>query len=109
MDFALVGFIIIGLLIDVIFIRTEYAGEMEKATVLKGLASFVFVLLGAYCHNSHVSKYGKFILLGLLLGMVGDILLNLLRQINACNDTSSCKLVDICDYFSVDLLGICSY
>ena len=77
MDFALVGFIIIGLLIDVIFIRTEYAGEMEKATVLKGLASFVFVLLGAYCHNSHVSKYGKFILLGLLLGMVGDILLNL--------------------------------
>lgn len=77
MDLALVGFIVIGLLIDIFFIKTEYEGNMELATILKGLASFMFVLLGAYCHNHHVSKYGKLILLGLLLGMIGDILLNL--------------------------------
>lgn len=68
---------IIGLLVDIWFIRTEYAGKMLKATVLKGCASYVFVCLGSYCYVKQSSDIGTLILIGLILGFVGDVLLNL--------------------------------
>ncbi len=46
MGFWLALICIAGLLADVWFIRTEYAGKMAKATLLKGIASAFFVLLG---------------------------------------------------------------
>jgi len=70
-------FTIIGILVDIWFIKNEYAGEMEKATVLKGLASLMFVAIGAYLCMNYPSIGGRMILIGLLLGMVGDILLNM--------------------------------
>ena len=49
MGFWLALICIAGLLADVWFIRTEYAGNMAKATLLKGIASAFFVLLGLVC------------------------------------------------------------
>lgn len=71
---------ILGLAIDIWFIRTEYAGELAKATILKGLASSAFVCLGIYCYIHNPTSFGKLILIGLILGMVGDIFLNLRNQ-----------------------------
>lgn len=71
---------IVGLVVDICFIRAEYAGKMAKATCLKGAASFFFVLLGFLCYSENPSGFGKLVLIGLVLGMIGDILLNLRNQ-----------------------------
>lgn len=71
---------IAGILCDIWFIKTEYAGEMAKATVLKGVASFFFVLLGFVGYIENPSDFGRLILIGLVLGLAGDILLNLRNQ-----------------------------
>lgn len=70
-------FSLVGLLIDIWFISSEYAGKMFKATVLKGLASFMFVCLGTACYLKVPTAPGRLILIGLILGMIGDILLNM--------------------------------
>lgn len=41
--------IVTGILIDICFIRAEYAGKLLKATVLKDIASLFFVLWGDIC------------------------------------------------------------
>lgn len=66
-----------GLAIDIWFIATEYAGRMLRATVLKGLASLMFVLLGLLCYRSSPTPFGRLIVIGLILGMIGDVLLNM--------------------------------
>lgn len=68
---------LIGLGVDVCFIKSEYAGEMKKATLLKGIASFFFVLLGVICYVDHPTNAGILIVIGLVLGMLGDIFLNM--------------------------------
>ena len=71
---------LIGLCVDIWFIQTEYAGKMAKATLLKGLASAFFVLLGAVCYLNHRTGFGRLVLVGLILGMIGDVFLNLRNQ-----------------------------
>lgn len=68
---------VVGLLVDIWFIKTEYAGKMVNATVLKGAASLFFVLLGFVCYAANTASFGKLIVIGLVLGLVGDVLLNL--------------------------------
>lgn len=68
---------LVGLVIDSVFIRSELKGQMSKATVFKGLASAFFVALGFYCYTLYQSYLGKLIIVGLCLGLVGDVLLNL--------------------------------
>lgn len=68
---------VLGLLVDGIFIRTELAGNMKAATLYKGLASLEFVLLGINCYINKPSSYGVLILIGLILGLIGDVLLNM--------------------------------
>ena len=80
MHISLILICLVGLLIDIWFIKTEYAGKMAKATVLKGLASACFVMLGALCYAENRTVFGRLILIGLILGMVGDIFLNLRNQ-----------------------------
>ncbi len=72
---------IVGILVDIWFIRTELAGKMAKATLLKGIASAFFVAFGVCCYFWLPSSFGKLILIGLVLGMIGDILLNLRNQL----------------------------
>ena len=45
--------ILIGIVIDLLFIRSEYAKKMKEATVLKGLASLMFVILGIFLYRSN--------------------------------------------------------
>ncbi len=67
----------VGILIDIWFIKTEFAKKMLKATVLKGCASAFFVLLGVFCYLENKSSFGTLVLIGLALGMLGDIFLNM--------------------------------
>lgn len=69
--------IVSGIAVDIYFICTEYAKKMKKATVLKGVASFLFVLLGAFLYSSNPASVTFLILLGLIFGMLGDIFLNM--------------------------------
>ena len=69
--------IILGLVLQSLFIQSEIDGKMKAAVVLKGTASFMFVLLGGYLLSSKVTMFGDFIFKGLIFGMIGDILLNL--------------------------------
>lgn len=80
MPFEIYIFALVGLAIDIWFISAELREKMAKATVLKGLASFVFVLLGVFCYLLSDTPFGKLILIGLILGMIGDIFLNLRNQ-----------------------------
>ena len=80
MPFEIYIFALVGIAIDIWFISSELREKMAKATVLKGLASFVFVLLGVFCYLLSDTPFGKLILIGLILGMIGDIFLNLRNQ-----------------------------
>ncbi len=80
MTITLLVLAVIGIAVDILFIRTELAGKLGLATILKGLASAFFVAFGAVCYGNHVTSFGLLILIGLILGMVGDILLNLRNQ-----------------------------
>ena len=66
-----------GIAADILFIKSEYNEDMKKAVWLKGIASAFFVILGAYCLVTNPSSDGKLIVIGLALGMIGDVLLNL--------------------------------
>lgn len=68
---------VVGLLVDIWFIKTEYAGKMGQACVYKGIASLFFVLLGLVCLLEKATPFGRLIFIGLILGLVGDVLLNL--------------------------------
>ncbi len=71
------SFSLIGILVDIWFIRTEYAGKKLKATFLKGIASLVFVGLGVFCYVKQPLPSAELILIGLILGLVGDVFINM--------------------------------
>lgn len=68
---------IVGLVVDCFFIKSEYAGKMLLATILKGIAASFFVALGVYCYINNPTQGGLLIVIGLGLGMIGDIFLNM--------------------------------
>ena len=69
---------ILGLLIQFAFIIVESKKKYLPAVVLKGSASVAFVLLGFLCAaTSKNSGFARLVTIGLLLGALGDILLNL--------------------------------
>ncbi len=80
MEITLLVLALVGIAVDILFIRSELAGKMGLATVLKGTASAFFVAFGAVCCGANGTVFGKLILIGLILGMIGDILLNLRNQ-----------------------------
>ncbi len=80
MEITLLLLAVIGIAVDIAFIRSELSGKLGLATVLKGTASAFFVAFGAVCYGANATSFGKLILIGLVLGMIGDILLNLRNQ-----------------------------
>ncbi len=68
---------LMGIAADILFIKSEYDENMKIAVWLKGIASAFFVILGVYCFAKNPSSAGKLIVIGLALGMIGDVLLNL--------------------------------
>ena len=69
--------IAIGALLQICFIASEHKEEYVRAVVLKGLASLMFVITGFLAWKNTGSGFARLIFIGLLLGMAGDILLNL--------------------------------
>lgn len=69
---------IIGCFIQSQFIVIENKKKYTPAVILKGSASLIFVALGFICSKySSDADFAKLVLIGLILGAVGDILLNL--------------------------------
>lgn len=69
---------IVGMVIQGLFIFEEHRKKYISADVLKGVASLMFVLLGLIGYVSYTSdSFGVKILVGLIFGLVGDVLLNL--------------------------------
>ena len=68
-------YIILCLLFAAWFIYQEHKKKYVEAVILKGLASLCFVLLGKSTGNG--SMMSRLILIGLILGCIADVLLNL--------------------------------
>ncbi len=69
---------ILGLLLQIVFIIVESRKRYLPAVILKGAASIVFVVLGFLCAGASGNvSFARLVTIGLLLGALGDILLNL--------------------------------
>ncbi len=73
-----VAILLVGCIVEAIFIILEQKKKLLAALLCKSAASFLFILAGvlAFQQVKH-SSYAIFVLLGLVLGAVGDICLNL--------------------------------
>ncbi|MDO4188319.1 MAG: lysoplasmalogenase [Lachnospiraceae bacterium] len=74
----IIALIIIGVILQGIFIAVEHKEKYVAADILKGCAAFCFVIIGivGYMTKSNDS-FGMKLMIGLIFGMIGDILLNL--------------------------------
>lgn len=71
-------FAIIGIIIQCAFIYIESKKDYIKAVILKGSASLCFLTTGIVGFAASSNKvFSSLILAGLILGVIGDILLNL--------------------------------
>ena len=71
-------FVPICLVIMSVFIYYEHKEKYVLAVILKGLASLCFVLFGVLCSIQALNmQFAKMVKIGLLLGLIADILLNL--------------------------------
>ncbi len=69
---------IVGMILQGVFITVEHKQKYLAADILKGCAALMFVSIGCICYQqvSH-NSLGLKIFIGLIFGMIGDILLNL--------------------------------
>jgi len=69
---------LLGVIIQVVFILTEYRKKYVPAVILKGLASLVFIAFGILSMSISSNKgFAGWIVAGLVLGGIGDVCLNL--------------------------------
>ena len=77
------GVLVLAALCEVfmgLYVNAEIKEKYMSAVILKGVASLLFVLIGLFCNPG--GKNGDLILLGLFLGFIADILLNLQYVLN---------------------------
>ena len=77
MNPLVIGLIIIGILLQGLFIKVEHEEKYVLADILKGSAALMFVLVGYNAYLANSSDTNRLFLIGLIFGMIGDILLNL--------------------------------
>lgn len=69
---------LMGCVLQGIFITVEHKEKYVAADILKGLAALVFVLIGCVGYAKVTQdSLGRLIAIGLVFGLVGDVLLNL--------------------------------
>lgn len=69
---------VVGAVLQGVFIATEHNKKYVAADVLKGTAAACFVLIGIIGYMTRTNdSFGMKIVIGLIFGMLGDILLNL--------------------------------
>lgn len=78
MDTCIILLCILGMAVQGIFIAVEHKEKYIGAVCLKGSASIIFVIIGciAFCSAANAG-FARLVFIGLILGAVGDILLNL--------------------------------
>ena len=69
--------ILLGLVLQALFIKVEHEEKYLLADILKGSASLIFVLIGYQAFLVTNNALNRLFLYGLIFGMIGDILLNL--------------------------------
>ena len=67
----------VGAVLQAMFIAAEHREKYIAADILKGAASLMFVLLGYIAYHTVNNAFNRQFFMGLLFGMIGDILLNL--------------------------------
>ena len=99
--------IVLCLLIMSAFIYFEKKEKYVIAVILKGLASLMFVLLGFWCSkNTGDSNFNKMVKIGLILGLIADVLLNLRFVFK--NKGKIVFLVGILVFLSGHILYLCA-
>lgn len=75
---VVITLMVIGAILQGTFICVEHKGKYVLADILKGSAAACFVAIGVlgYLNKTHDS-FGLKLMIGLIFGMIGDILLNL--------------------------------
>ena len=68
---------VIGFLLQFLFIKVEHDEKYLPAVILKGSASLMFVIIGYIAWQTVNNPFNKLFFIGLLFGMLGDILLGL--------------------------------
>ena len=68
---------VIGFLLQFLFIKVEHEEKYLPAVFLKGSASLMFVIIGYIAWQTVNNPFNKQFFIGLLFGMMGDILLGL--------------------------------
>ena len=78
MTTILISLLLLGCAAEAIFILAEHRKRMLSALLLKGCASLLFVLAGVVAFSIAPDRtFARLIVLGLMLGAVGDVCLNL--------------------------------
>lgn len=76
--FTIIGIAFCGICFQTYFIYIEHKEEYVQAVIFKGLASLMFILLGwGGLQVAEPHSIAKLVFTGLILGGVGDVLLNL--------------------------------
>ncbi|MDO4501319.1 MAG: lysoplasmalogenase [Erysipelotrichaceae bacterium] len=78
MDSRIILIAVTGIILQAAFIMVEHKEKYVLADILKGLASLMFVIIGLIGYKQFTTdSFGLKIVIGLLFGLIGDILLNL--------------------------------
>ncbi len=73
----LTALVVIGFVLQILFIKVEHEEKYVLADILKGSASLMFVIIGWLAYTRVNNPFNKLFFYGLIFGMIGDILLNL--------------------------------
>lgn len=69
---------VIGMAVQAAFIAVEHRKKYVGAVCLKGTASLIFIVIGVIAFGAaRDTAFARLVLIGLILGGVGDVLLNL--------------------------------
>ena len=75
---SIIALLLFGSAAETVFIILEQRKNMLSALLLKALASLLFVLAGLFAFSLAAPlPYARLVLLGLMLGAIGDVCLNL--------------------------------
>ncbi|MDD4312258.1 MAG: lysoplasmalogenase family protein [Eubacteriales bacterium] len=78
MTTSIIVLLLLGCIAESAFIMFEHRKSLLAALLLKALASLLFVLAGLFAFSlAKLLPYARLVLLGLMLGAIGDVCLNL--------------------------------
>ena len=78
MTTAIIVLLLFGCAAETVFILLEHSKKMLSALLFKALASLLFVLAGVFAFSLATRlSFARLVLVGLMLGAIGDVCLNL--------------------------------